>query len=376
MGIAKYQELSGRGPGPVTLFVGGIVGGAVLAVIALVFSTYAKGGFTPQFLVNVEAAQVGEGIAPGADVKMDGLRIGRVSRIESRGASKQYLQLSVEPGSAPYLADNVRARFVSSNTLGMTALELYYLGQRGTLLRDGATITLPADSPTITVTSVIRAVGEQFGKIDTGPAGRIGAVLAFEGSADGIAKMFSTAIELGRMKVGDQMLVGIDPRPMLREGEAGSAGVLRFSQDLLVGFRAQAARLDFLVNRHDDLEAIATFVAKVIGDVINIFPQPGFTQVIDALLSALTPVAGGVHGLTGFYHRIPLLLDQIDKAFVVNPDGTVSLQVQLLLANLPYLAGDPKVAAAGPQPAPGLPAIPGLPLPPGLFGNIPQGGGR
>lgn len=384
MGIAKYQAIDGRGPRPWQLLLTGLAGGALLVVISLLFTVYIKGGFTPKFIVNIQAEQVGEGIVSGADVKMDGLRIGQVNKVESRGAQEQYLQISVEPDSAKFLAANVHARFVSSNTLGMTALELFYLGPRGTELKNGATITLPADSQTVTVTSIIRMVGDQLGKIDTGPIDRIGKVLNFEGSADGISRMISTAIDLGRMKVGDQILVGVDPRPALQAAADNSGDLVNVAHGALEIFRAQAARIAFLTERNDDFEAIVSVIGQVIGDAINIVPQPGFTQVVDALLSIAKPISGGASGLTSFYDRIPQLLDAVDQAFVADPDGTVSLRLQVLLAGLPYLAGDPKVVAAGPRTVPdgpslipGLPQIPGLPIPPGLFSApAPQGGGR
>ncbi|NNH70966.1 MCE family protein [Nocardia uniformis] len=379
MGIGRYQAMDGRGPNPLQLLLTGIAGGAVLLVISLVFTAFVKGGFAPKFTVNIETEQVGEGIFEGADVKMDGLRIGQVALVESRGVDEQFVRIAIEPEDARFLADNVRARFASSNTLGMTALELFYTEPRGTPLRDGATIQLPKDSQTVTVTSVIRAVGEQLGKIDTGPAGRIGAVLSFEGSSEGIGRMIATAIELGRMKVGDgdEILVGIDPRPVIREGAAASGDLVRLSHDVLQTFRAQSARINYLTTHSEDVEAIATFVGKVIGDLINIFPQREFVTVVDAVLSLVGPIGKAAGGITSFYHRIPMLLDRIDQSFRANPDGTVSLQVQLLLAQMPYLAGDPAVAAAppatAPGPGPGLPEIPGLPIPPGLFGNLPGG---
>ncbi|MEU0544463.1 MlaD family protein, partial [Nocardia sp. NPDC005978] len=341
MGIAKYQAINGRGPAAWQLLLTGIAGAVVLTLVSVLFTTYAKGGFAEKFILNIEAQQVGEGIVAGADVKMDGLRIGSVTRVESRGAESQFVQLALEPENARFLADNVRARFVSSNTLGMTALELFYLGARGAPLADGATITLPGDSQTVTVTTVIRMVGEQIGKIDASPAERIGQVLSFEGSADGIGKMIATAIDIGRMKVGDQMLVGLDPRGGLREGARLSQDLVQVSRGALEVFRAQSDRIAFLTDRHDDLEAIVLLIGQVIGDAIRIFPQPGFTQVIDALLSVLHPIAGATGGLTDFYTRLPQLLDRIDKSFVANPDGTVSLRLQLLLAGLPYLGGDP-----------------------------------
>lgn len=339
MGIAKYQAINGRGPKPWQLLLTGIIGAVVLASVSMLFTTYIKGGFSEDFTLNIAAEQVGEGIVEGADVKMDGLRIGQVSKVESRGAQSQFVQLSVKPENAQFLADNVQARFVSSNTLGMTALELFYFGPRGKPLADGATISLSKDAKTVTVTTVIRMVGEQLGKIDGGPLGRIGAVLSFEGSAEGIGKMIATAIDMGRMKVGDEILVGVDPRPALQDGARLSEDMVGFSRSALEIFRAQAGRIQFLTEKHEDLEAIVTLIGKVIGDAIKIFPQPGFTQVVDAILSVLYPISSAVGGLTSFYTRVPQLLDQVDKSFVSNPDGTVSLQVQLLLAGLPYLGG-------------------------------------
>lgn len=376
MGIARYQAINGRGPKPWQLLVTGVVGGALLLVLSLLFTSYAKGGFAPKFIVNIEAEQVGEGIVDGADVKMDGLRIGAVTAVESRGADKQFVRIAVDPANAEFLADNVRARFVSSNTLGMTALELFYLGPRGNRLADNATITLPRDSQTVTVTTVIRMVGEQLGKIDPGPIGRIGKVLDFEGSADGIGKMISTAIDLGRMKLGDQMLVGVDPRPGIQQGAEFTASLSGTARSALTLFREQSARISFLVDHHDDLEAIVSLVGQVIGDALKIFPNTGFASVLDALVSIVKPISGAVDGLSSFYSRIPQLLDAIDKSFVAGPDGSVALNIQLLLAGLPYLAGDPKTVAAIPQQPvlPGLPQIPGLAIPPGLFGT--QGGQR
>lgn len=389
MGISKYQAVNGRGPKPIQLLVTGIVGGVVLLVISFSFTTYVKGGFKPRFVVNIQAEQVGEGIFEGADVKIDGLRIGQVDKVETHGVDKQVMQISVDPKDSSFLADNVQARFVSSNTLGMTAVELFYTGPRGNQLRDGATITIPRDSQTVTVTSVIRYVGEQFDKIDTGPVGRIGSVLSFEGSSEGIGKMIATAIDLGRMKVGEDILIALDPRPILNQGAEFSVDLERLAGDLLNAFREQSSRIAFFVDRPDDVEAIAVFIARVIGDLINLVPRPGVEPILEGLLYLVGPITSAAGGLASFYDRIPLLVDQIDKSFVANPDGTVSLQVQLLLANMPYLAGDPKVIAAGPQPAPAapiaglpaLPTIPGLTIPPGLFGQAPaapapQGGGR
>ncbi|MFE3189638.1 MlaD family protein [Nocardia sp. NPDC059240] len=386
MSVRKYQAINGRGPGPVTLLAIGVVGGTVLLTISLLFTTFVKGGFKPEFTVNIQAEQVGEGVFEGADVKMDGLRIGEVTKVETQGVDRQFMRITVDPKDAKFLADNVQARFVSSNTLGMTALELFYLGPRGRALHDGATVAIPKDSQTVTVTSVIRMVGQQLAEIDTGPVGRIGSVLSFDGSTEGIGRMIATAIDIGRMKVGEDILVAIDPRPALNSAASGTADLTVAARGVLDGFRANASRVAFLTDRHDDLEAIITFVGKVIGDLINIFPQPEFNSVVDALLSLATPISKTAGGITSFYDRLPMLLDQVDKAFTPNPDGTVSLQVQLLLAHMPYLAGDPKLIAAGPQTVPnapsvipGLPSIPGLAIPPGLFGSTPaapSGGDR
>lgn len=371
----RFEDISGRGLERPQLLVIGVVGAVVLTVIGVAFSMYSQGKFENLFEVNIESAQLGEGITAGADVKMNGLRIGHVTEVQTLGAENQRLRVAIDPKEADHIAENLNARFVSSNTLGMSSVELFHLEPPGKPLDAGATIRLPANSPTITVTSMIRKFTQTFDQIDTAAASRVAETMMFEGSADGIANMIRTAFELGQIKVGNEILVGLDPRPTIDTIDGLSAEALRLSTEALSGFRSMRSRIDYLVSHTEDVVSVAGFIAMLDGESGGaIYRQrSGINKWLDAIVSLATPLANGSAGLAGFYNRIPTLLDRLDQSFLRNPDGTVSFQLQVILAKMPYLAGDPMTIGSGtPAPAsiPGLPGIslpgiqlPGIPLP-------------
>ncbi|GAB20128.1 Mce family protein [Gordonia effusa NBRC 100432] len=341
--MSQYEDPSGRGISTRQMYVVGLVGVAVLAIIAVAFSSYARGNFTPRFEFTVEAQQLGEGIVAGSDVKMNGLKIGQVVEVETKGATSQRLVIGIEPYASKNIATNIQARFVSSNTLGMSSVELFYRGAPGPQLAENGTITLPADSKTVTVTSIFRKITTTLGRVKTDNAGTLADTFMFEGGSAGIANIIRTAIELGQTKVGNKTLIEQDPRPIIDMADGMVTEGARLLAEALGGYRTLAPKINHLLNQPDNIDAVVKFIGMIIGDAGSIFRRGGdnVTKIIDAIISIGEPVGIAFRGANGFYRGVPKLIDRIDKTFVKNSNGTVSMKLQVILASMPYLAGDP-----------------------------------
>ncbi len=344
--MGRYEDISGRGPKSMQLFVMGIAGAVVLTVITLVFSMYARGQFVSTFALRIESEQLGEGIVAGSDVKLNGLRIGQVTRVESVGTGNQELDIAIDLGQADALTDNLAARFVSSNTLGMSSIELYPGPGQGAKLANNSTIRLGKDSRTVTVTAVLRKLTSTIGEVNGDSVGTVTSV--FKDNSAGIANMIKTLIDVGSLTVDGEMVVGLDPRPAIGMLNDVSGSVARDVTGLADGLRENRSKLHFFVEHPDETAALINALALGFGGIGNLLKvrERDLIKLVDALLSFGIPIGTGIHGITDFYNRVPELIDRVDRSFV-NQGGTTSLQLQVILRGMPYLAGEPVPASTG-----------------------------
>ncbi|MFW0789584.1 MlaD family protein [Gordonia sp. CPCC 205333] len=325
------------------MYIVGLIGIVVLTIVAILFSAYARGNFTPRFTFTLEAQQMGEGIVAGSDVKMNGLKIGQVVEVETKGATQQRLKIGIEPYAAKNIATNVQARFVSSNTLGMSSVELFYRVAPGPQLAESGVIVLPADSKTVTVTSVFRKITTTLGKVKGDNAGTIMDTFMFEGGSEGISNIIRTAIELGQTKIGNTTLIEQDPRPIIEMADGMTTEGARLVTEALAGYRSLSPKITHLLNQPDNIDAVVRFIGTLIGDVGGLVwrQRSSVTKLVDAAISILEPVGIAFKGANGFYRRVPQLVDRINKSFAKGANGAVSMKIQVILASMPYLAGDP-----------------------------------
>lgn len=111
--------------------VRGVIALAVVAVvIGLLYAQY-RGAFRPVFEAVAVVDDIGDGIAPGADVKLRGARIGNVSGVRALPTgdglvevAKHEVDLELRSQYADGIPAGVTARVVPSNVFGAPAIEL------------------------------------------------------------------------------------------------------------------------------------------------------------------------------------------------------------------------------------------------------------
>ncbi len=144
----------------------GAIVAVVIGIIATLLYANTRGTFDDNFTLTIEADAVGEGLGPGAEVKLHGLAIGTVQEVRSEGYERQSMTLSLEPGQAAALSADVAAQFTSSNVFGSTAIELVS-NPEGPRLQRNQTLRIEAGAQNVTVTSVLRKVSAITGTLDS-----------------------------------------------------------------------------------------------------------------------------------------------------------------------------------------------------------------
>ncbi|KAA9152312.1 MCE family protein [Amycolatopsis acidicola] len=135
-----------------------LLGLALLVVVALfvaaTIAVYRK-AFTPSAEVTLRTDHVGSQLAPGADVKVRGLIVGRVSSIGSSGDGA-VLTLELDPAQVGLLPANVTARLLPKTLFGERYVDLELPADPApAALGDGATIDEDRSSSAIEVQQVL-----------------------------------------------------------------------------------------------------------------------------------------------------------------------------------------------------------------------------
>ncbi|MRH91292.1 hypothetical protein GFY24_28265 [Nocardia sp. SYP-A9097] len=84
---------------------------------------------------------VGEGIGPGTDVRLDGVRVGSVNAIDFAGQGRKQVALSLFRSQLFGLTNALSVAYVPGNLFGISALELHP-DTGGVLLADGSKVDL------------------------------------------------------------------------------------------------------------------------------------------------------------------------------------------------------------------------------------------
>ncbi|MEP9394099.1 MlaD family protein [Gordonia sp. VNQ95] len=156
--IGPPVDMSGRGPSQGSLVRWGLIAVAVILVIAVPVTLYARGVFDDRIEVTVTSDRVADSLAAGADVKYRGLLIGRVDSIDIDTAGRQDIRLSLDARQAADIRGGLSARFVPSNIFGVVGIELMPDGP-GPTLHDGARIAATVSGSQVSAVAVLRDVG-------------------------------------------------------------------------------------------------------------------------------------------------------------------------------------------------------------------------
>lgn len=335
--MAVFEDLSGRSAGPSALRTRGVVVIAVIAVVAVLLTAYSKGYFESKFALTIDAATVGEGLAPGAEVKFRGLSIGTVDEIDTIGFGRQRLALSIDGTQAGELTDTSQAQFTSSNIFGSTAIELVSDGT-GTALPENSTLELAPDSSNVTVTSVFRRVAALTKVLDSDQVQRLTDLMAHV-STD-VGPSLKPYFDVAQMLTENQ----IDPLALkLHRGAELGKGLNDLVPpllDLVVGVVDNSAFYEPLDTRNQTLSAINGLSDQLLYPLGKMLEtdNPDLTKLLDTVLDLLVPITSSLGTLAPSYDRIPTVIDGVSDAFPI-VDGKPQLQLAVIVDTMPNLAG-------------------------------------
>ncbi|NNH70755.1 MCE family protein [Nocardia uniformis] len=342
--MAVYKDLSGRSAGPWMLRLRGLVVGILIVVLAIVVTAYAKGSFADRFKLTIDAATLGEGMAPGAEVKFRGLAIGTVREVETVGYGHQRIRVELERDQAAALTGDATARFTSSNVFGSSAIELVTAGAGGQL-REGTILRIGEGAANATVAGVFRR------------AARLTEVL----DSESVRRLFDLMLD-NAGAIGPTRQTFFETARMLADGQqAPLAHYLRIGGDMTGAFadltppagRAilqileQSAYFGDQTNRERTDKATGGAYSEVligIADLLN-HNNPDLIRILSGVLDLAVPLSVSLGTVAPAYNRIPALLQAVDGAFPV-VDGKVQLQLELIVKTMPYLAD---ALAGGPR---------------------------
>lgn len=334
--MAVFKDHSGRSAGAWALRARGMVVAIVIVAVAMVVTSYAKGNFANRFDLTIDATTLGEGLAPGAEVKFRGLAIGTVREVETVGYGHQRIQVELDRKQADALTDDATARFTSSNVFGSSAIELVTNGGSGKLA-EGATLRIGEGAANATVAGVFRRAARLTAVLDSASVRRL--IDLMLDNADAMGPTLSSFFETARMLADGQRA------PMAHYLGIGADMTGAFSDLTPPVGRAilqvldRSAYFGDQTNRDRTNKATDGAYTDVLVGIANLLHEnnPDLTRILSGVLDLAVPVTVSLGTVAPAYNRVPALLAAMDNAFPVI-DGKVRLQVELIAKTMPYLA--------------------------------------
>ncbi|MFX0580948.1 MlaD family protein [Nocardia nepalensis] len=331
-----FRDYSGRSARPWALRARGLLVAAVIVVAGLVITNYAQGKFADRFTITIDAATLGEGLAPGAEVKFHSFAIGTVRRVDTVGYGHQRIVLELDRTQAAALTDDVSARFSSSNVFGSSAIELVTEG-KGAPLRENATLSIGENAANATVASVFRRAARLAQVLDSDDVRKVFDLL-IDNSAT-LGPTVSAFFDMARVLADNQRAPLAHYLDIGAQTSVGVAETTPSAVDVILGVLDHSAYFGDSVNRERTRKSVSGVSEKLVVAVADLLrdKNPNLAEIIDTLLDLVVPIAASIGSVAPAYHRVPELIDAIGSAFPV-VDGRVQLQLEVIVKNMPYLA--------------------------------------
>ncbi|MQY25923.1 MlaD family protein [Nocardia aurantia] len=140
--------------------------GAVLLTLAVLIGWRVAPRPQPadEIHVSVLTGHVGEGIGPGTDVRLDGVKVGAVEAIDTAGPGRQRLALTLTRSQLFGLTDNLGVDYAPGNLFGVSALQLHS-ASGGTVLANGSTVDLTGAAADRVRDATLSALLESTGRL-------------------------------------------------------------------------------------------------------------------------------------------------------------------------------------------------------------------
>ncbi|MFE3056020.1 mammalian cell entry protein [Nocardia sp. NPDC059239] len=296
--------------------------------------------------------EVGAGVGPGTDVRLDGVRVGSVGAIDVAGRGRQRIMLSLTGSQLFGLTDAVTVDYAPGNLFGISALDLHS-APGGTVLADGMTVDLTGAADRVrdaTLATLLKSTGKLTGAVLTPQLTELLRTAAHDLSAftpllqaiGATARAFAETQQLPPSLLFDRFgsaLAGVPP--MLTGGlavlEASYVNKQLASPEQLARFGAMFSGI-----RTDLLPTATTLLGT---------SQRYFSGLLPIGTTILDQVSASISTPDHTASELTELLTRLGAAFHDTPDGPV-LDAAVELTGVPGLA-TPLAAVLGSHPVTG-----------------------
>lgn len=325
------RDLVARRATATTLRIRGLAVAVVLALIGTVLYQTAQGTYDDTFKLTVIANTIGEGLAPGAEVKFHGLAIGSVKELESVGYNRQRMTVLLDPRQAGALTTDTKARFTSSNVFGTAAVELVSDGN-GPPLRSNQTLVMSADVQAASITGLLRQGQKLSRSFDNPEFEHVIEVLRRH--ADIVEPLARAGSDLAKIIADTNTMPVAQSLSVLASfvtGLGDALPVVGLSTNLVDGLTPLVGPGGI-----ERTNLVFQQTGQLLVDVGQLAGQNStwIVQMVNAIMNVGVPASFAAGSLAPAYDRLSSLVDRADGALTV-VDGQVRLRTEVSLAGGP-----------------------------------------
>lgn len=326
------RDLVARRATATTLRIRGLAVAVVLALIGTVLYQTAQGTYDDTFKLTVIANTIGEGLAPGAEVKFHGLAIGSVKELESVGYNRQRMTVLLDPRQAGALTTDTKARFTSSNVFGTAAVELVSDGN-GPPLRSNQTLVMSADVQAASITGLLRQGQKLSRSFDNPEFEHVIEVLRRH--ADIVEPLARAGSDLAKIIADTNTMPVAQSLSVLASfvtGLGDALPVVGLSTNLVDGLTPLVGPGGI-----ERTNLVFQQTGQLLVDVGQLAGQNStwIVQMVNAIMNVGVPASFAAGSLAPAYDRLSSLVDRADGALVL-VDGQVRLRTEVSLDGSPH----------------------------------------
>ncbi|MFR9749842.1 MlaD family protein [Nocardia sp. 004] len=305
-----------------------ILGTGVLVVailIAVIWRFVPDSAAAERIGIALVVSYVGEGIGPGTEIRLDGVRVGTVDTIDFAGRDRRRLTLSLDRSQLFGLTTGLKVDYVPGNLFGVSALELHP-DTGGDTLVDGATIDLTGQNSSrvrdATLASLVNSTGDltaqvltpQLAQLLNTSARDLDAFTPLLQAIGTTVRAYTETRQMPPSQLFDSFgtaLSGIPP--ML----TGALTLLYASYDN--GYLREDAHIQKFAQLWPNVQnQLLPALTQLFGTA-----EPYFSELLPIATVVLDRISGSVSDLMGSNGQLRDLLDRLDAAFRDGPSGPV-----------------------------------------------------
>lgn len=342
--------LPGVTAGPNRALATGVVAALVVVAATFGWNVYDADRSTGEIDVQLRTAAIGDGVVPGAEVRLSGIDVGRIDAIAGQPDGHQLITLSLKQSQLFGLTDSFDVDYAPANLFGISELTLKRR-PGGNPLESGALVDLTAAGRVTdsTLGKLLRQLSDTATEVLTPEVTELLTRTATDLTA--FTPLLRAVVDVGRAVAESQRY----PSSFLIEQYASFFNGVGVFADGTIRLVDQIYNIDVLRN---DRARFDIGVGLVVDGLFPAISDLGWTLKghVANYAASFTPLLLHVAGMVPTPQRssaqIGEILDRLTSAFRDSPQGPV-LGVDVALRGVPGLA---------------VPLLQGIP--------VPNGGGR